>query len=222
MEKILLNSEPRQVLGKNVKKLRREGKLPANLFGKDIKSTAVQVDSKEFSRIYNEAGSTGVVELKLDGKTHPILISAVQSDPRNDAYLHADLLQVNLKDKITARIPIVLDGEAPLEKSGQGTVIQALNELEVESLPMDLPHEFVVDISNLENLDQTIQVKDIKVDSSKVEIKTDPESVVVLAEEVRVEEAPVEAEEGATAEPEVIAEKGEEAEGEGETEKKEG
>lgn len=222
MEKILLNSEPRQVLGKNVKKLRREGKLPANLFGKDIKSTAVQVDSKEFSRIYNEAGATGVVELKLDGKTHPILISAVQSDPRNDAYLHADLLQVNLKDKITARIPIVLDGEAPLEKSGQGTVIQALNELEVESLPMDLPHEFVVDISNLENLDQTIQVKDIKVDSSKVEIKTDPESVVVLAEEVRVEEAPVEAEEGVTAEPEVIAEKGEEAEGEGETEKKEG
>jgi large subunit ribosomal protein L25 len=134
--------------------------------------------------------------------------------------LHADLFQVNLKEKIVANVPLVIEGEAPAEKSGLGTFIQALNEIEVESLPMDIPHEILVDVSSLEEVGQTIQVKDLKVETAKVEIKTDPETTVALIEEIKVEEeAPVE-EEGAM--PEVTGEKaaGEEAEGgEGEDKK---
>jgi large subunit ribosomal protein L25 len=215
MEKLILNADTRDITGKKVKKLRREGILPANLFGKKIDSVAVQVNLKEFSKVYNEVRSTGIVTLKVADKEHPVLISAVQADPRTDAYLHADLFEVNLKDKIVARVPLAFDGEAPVEKSGQGTVIMPINDIEVESLPMDIPHEIRVDISGIENLDQTIQVKDLDFDKSKVEMKTDPETVVLLVQESRQEEEEAPAEGGEVAAPEVTGEKkaGEEAEG---------
>lgn len=220
METITLNADKRDLLGKKVKKLRHQGKLPANLFGKKISSTAVSVDLKDFSKVYNEVGSTGVVELKLNGKDHPILISAVQADPRTDAYLHADLQEVNLKEKITASVPLVIEGESPAEKSGTGTFIQTLNEIEIESLPMDIPHEILVDVSSLEEVGQSIHVKDLKVDKSKIEIKTDLDATVALVEEAKVEEeAPVEAEEG-VAEPEVTGEKGVGEEGAAESDEK--
>ena len=221
MEKITLHAEPRTILGKKVKHLRKEGKLPGNLFGKDITSTAVQFDFKEFAKVFNQAGSTGVVEVAIEGKEHPVLISAIQLDPQTDVYLHADLLQVNLKDKITTKIPVVVEGEAPAEKAGTGTIINPLNEIEVEALPMDLPHQVTVDISELAEVGQSIQVKDIKL-GDKVEVKSDPEGVIVLVQEVKVEAEPEPAAEGEeAAEPEVIAEKGETEEEAGEEDKKE-
>lgn len=209
MEKLKLKLEPRSVLGKKVKKLRSQGILPANLFGKDFKSVALQVPEKDFRVVFKSAGETGLVETKVKDATYPALIHNVQRDPVNGKIIHVDLHKVNLKEKTMAQAPIKLTGEAPAEKSGIGLVLQTLNELEVESLPADIPHEIEVSISALSEVGQTIHVKDLKIDREKIDVKNDPEEVVVSVQAAEMkEEAPEEA--PAPEEVEAIAEKGEE------------
>lgn len=203
MAKRVLKTEKRNVLGRKVKRLRREGVLPANIYGKKAKSLAVQVKLDEFQKVFSEAGETGLVELKLNDKVHSVLIHNVQLDPVTDKPLHADFLEVDLKEKVTATVPIHLIGESPSEKEG-GVVVQQMHEVEVEALPTDLPEKIDVDISVLIEIDQAIKVGELKVDKSKVEVKEDPERIVVSVappakeEEVApppvVEEAPAEGE----------------------------
>src|SRR3990167_6090633 len=116
-------------------------------YGKKIKSESVQVDASEFMKVYREVGETGLVELVLDGKHKPVLVHNVQLDPVTDVVLHADLLQVDLKEKVTAQVRVELTGESPAEKQGLGTVVQYVDEIEVEALPGDLPDKFEVDAS---------------------------------------------------------------------------
>lgn len=215
MEKVAISAEPRKVLGKKVKSLRKEGLLPGNLFGKDIKSKSLQVEEKEFRKVFKEAGETGVVEVKVDKETYPALIHNVQLHPKTDSILHADFHKVNLKEKITTHVPIVLEGEAPAEKTGVGLILQTINELEVESLPGDIPHEVKVDISKLEEVGQSIHIKDLEVDREKVEVKNDPEDTVVSVQTAEMKEEVVE-EAPAPEEVEAVAEKGEEEVAEGE------
>ncbi|HEX7455861.1 MAG TPA: 50S ribosomal protein L25 [Candidatus Nanoarchaeia archaeon] len=208
MAKLSISVEPRKTLGKKVKKLRSEGILPANLFGKDIKSQALQVAEKDFRQLFKLAGETGVVEVKLEGGSYPALIPNVQKDPVTDKIIHIDFHKVNLKEKITAHVPIKLEGEAPAEKSGTGLILQTINEIEVESLPGNIPHEIIIDISNLTEVGQTIHVKDLKIDRDKVEVKIDPEEVVISVQTAEMKEEVVE-EAPAPEEVEAIAEKAE-------------
>src|SRR4030042_4761769 len=131
MEKIKLPLEPRSVLGKKVKSLRSQGILPANLFGKDIKSLALQVPEKDFRGVFKATGETGLLEVKVKDQIYPALIHNTQHDPVSGKIIHVDLHRVNLKEKLVAQVPIKLTGEAPVEKSGIGLVLQPLNELEV-------------------------------------------------------------------------------------------
>lgn len=203
MAKRVLKTEKRNVLGRKVKRLRREGVLPANIYGKKAKSLAVQVKLDEFQKVFSEAGETGLVELKLNDKVHSVLIHNVQLDPVTDKPLHIDFLEVDLKEKVTATVPIHLIGESPSEKEG-GVVVQQMHEVEVEALPTDLPEKIEVDISGLLEIDQAIKAGELKVDKTKVEIKEDPERIVVSVappakeEEVApppvAEEAPAEGE----------------------------
>lgn len=215
--------EPRTILGKKVKTLRKQGVLPANLFGKDFKSKAVQVQEKEFLRAFKKAGETGIVEVSLKDQVYPVLIHNVQKNPVSGSLLHVDFHKVNLKEKVTTHVPLKLLGEAPAEKSGIGLVLQTVNELEIESLPADIPHEFEIDISNLTEVGQTIHVKDLKVDRDKVEIKNDPEEVIVSVQTAEMKEEPEQVVIPAPEEVEATAEKGEEAEAKAQTseEKKE-
>ena len=201
--------EERKTFGKKVKKLRAGGILPGNLFGKDIKSKALQIKEKDFRQLFKEAGETGVVEVKLKKETYPALIHNVQRDPVSDKIIHIDFHKVNLKEKIIAHVPIKLVGESPAEKSSLGLILQTINELEIESLPSDIPSEVAVDISKLEEVGQNINVKDLKIDREKVEVKNDPEGVVVSVQTAEMKEEPVE-EEKAPEEVEAIAEKAEE------------
>lgn len=178
MAKRVLKAENREVLGRKVKRLRREGVLPANIYGKKAKSLAVQVKLDEFQKVFSEAGETGLVELKLGDKVHSVLIHNVQLDPVTDKPLHIDFLEVDLKEKVTATVPIHLIGESPSEKEG-GVVVQQMHEVEVEALPTDLPEKIEVDISGLVEIDQAIKAGELKVDKTKVEIKEDPERIVV-------------------------------------------
>ena len=205
--KITLKFDKREEFGRKVKRLRKVGKIPANIFGKEIKSASITVDKKEFSQVFEKAGETQVID--LGGRS--VLVSNVQSDPVSGEFIHIDFRQVDLKEKIEAKVPIEVIGESPAEKQNLGTVVQQIHEIEVEALPADLPEKIIIDISKLTEVDQAIYVKDLKVDKN-IEVKTDLELIVVKVEPPTKEEvivAPV-AVEGET--PEVEGEKPAESE----------
>ena len=213
MEKLKLNVDPRSVLGKKVKILRRQRIIPANIFGRDLKSKSIQVEEKQFGKAFKQAGETGLLEVKLKEETYPSLISNIKRDPVSGKVIHVDFHKVNLKEKITARVPVKLVGESPAEKSGVGLILHTLSEVEVEALPTDLPHELEVDIETLIEVGQSVLVKDLKIDQSKVEVKNDLEEVVVNVQTAEMKEEEPQAE-VSPEEVEATAEKGEEPEGE--------
>lgn len=191
MNKLTLKAETRKLSGRKVKKLRLQGFIPANIYGRKFKSHSIQVDKKDFEKVFSEAGETGLVEIIVDKEKKPVLIHNLQKEPVSDAILHVDFLQVDLKQKVSAMVPVVLVGESPAEKQSLGTVVQYFTEIEVEALPEDLPDKFEVDLSKLSEVDHAVQVKDIKVDPSKVEIKKDVNEIIVKVEPPKEEKEEV-------------------------------
>lgn len=179
-EKIVLEVQKREIFGRKVKKLRREGILPANIYGKGIKSLAVQVPLKDFQKVYEKVGETGILELKVakEEKTRPVLIHNVQLHPVTDEPLHVDFHQVSLKEKITTSIPVEVVGESPAVEQKIGVLIRPLTEVEVEALPTELPEKFTVDISQLKEIDQAIRVGDLQPPEG-VKILTAPGEILV-------------------------------------------
>lgn len=188
MKKISLFVTPRKVLGKKVKKLRKEGVLPANVYGKDVKSESVQVPYKEFDKVYKEAGETGLVELQVDGKVRPVLIHNIQFDPVSHEPLHADFYQVNLKEKVKTMVPLSFVGEPAAVTNKVGILLEQLSEVEVEALPTDLPESIEVNVEKLANIDEQITVGDIKAPDG-VTLLTDPGQVVAKIGELITKEA---------------------------------
>lgn len=188
--KHFLQADKREVFGRKVKQLRRDGILPANIYGKKIKSLSVQVSTKNFQKLFEEVGETGLVQLQTNGEAKPVLIHNVQFDSVSDLPLHADFLQVDLHEKVTATVPVEFIGESPLEKTQEGIVVPQVREVEVEALPTDLPEKIEVDTSGLDEVGKAIKIADLKVDRDKVEIKDDPERIVVSVEPPAKEEEP--------------------------------
>lgn len=223
MEKIKLKGEKREVLGKKVAALRREGMLPAVLYGKGKQSESLQVGKKEFDRVFRETGSNTVVLLDLGTATPKnVLIHEVAVDPVNGEALHADFYEVRMDEKITTTVPLKFIGDSRAVLELGGSLLTNKNEVEVECLPGDLPHELEVDIAVLEDFDSLIHVSDIIVPKG-VEIKDEAEDTVALIEPPRSEEEMAELDEaiGEVEMPE--AEKGSEApeeEGQPKTEEK--
>ncbi len=221
-----MKAQERDLLGKKVQKLRREGHLPAHVFGKKVKGENVTVELREFLKIAKQAGETGVIDLKIgQEKVRPVMIREVQHDPITSQPVHVDFYQVNLLEKVTVPVPIVLIGEQPESVHlGETIVLQTLNEIQVEALPTDLVESIEVDISTLKNIDDAITVAQLKYDISKLTLHAEPEEVVVklapavsaemeeLLEEQAAETA--EAQSEVTGEPEGVTEGGEEAQGE--------
>lgn len=200
MKRPKLAVEKRKILGKKVKKLRREGILPANIYGKDIKSLAVALPQKEFEKVFKEVGETGLVDVAVNGEVKPALIHNVQVEPLSSRYLHADFYQVNLKEKIKAMVPVVSVGKAKAVLDKVGIILQPVSEVEVEALPEDLPEKIEVNVEKLATLDEQITASDLKAPQG-VEILTDPEQVVVkIAELVSKEAEELAAQEAAAAE----------------------
>lgn len=189
-----LTVSPRKTFGRKVKSLRRQHIIPANLFGAGISSQAVQVSESIFQKIYEEAGETSVVDVQLEGesKSVPVLIHQLQHHPVTGNVIHIDFLQVDLKKKITTSIPVELSGVAPAVKDAGGVLVQALNEIEIEALPTDIPESLVVDVSNLAEIGQALTLKDISL-PSQVTLLTDIESTLVTIQEPAAEEVEAEA-----------------------------
>ncbi len=191
MKHTKLNAEKRTVLGKNVKKLRREGIIPGNVYGKSIKSQSVQTEEKEFLKVYDEVGETGLVDLTIGNEIIPVLIQHVNKNFRHQI-LHTDFYQVNLKEKVRAAVPLEIVGEPKAVTDKIGLLMNIIGEVEVEALPESLPENIQVDVSNLANIDEQITVGDLKIEEG-VEILTDKEQVVSKIEELVTKEAQEEA-----------------------------
>lgn len=192
MQRLKLTVEKRTVLGKKIKKLRQKGILPANIYGKDIKSMAVQVPFKEFETVYKEAGGAGLIDVLVDGQTRPVLIHNVQTDHITRVPLHADFYQVNLKEKVKTMVPLEIVGEPNAVTEKIGILLQPLSEVEVEALPADLPEKIEVNVEKLAAIDEQITVADLKKPNG-VEILTDPGQVIVKIAELVTKEAEAEA-----------------------------
>ena len=188
MKTVQLKVETRKVLGKKVKKLRKEGVLPGNIYGKDVKSESVQVNYKEFEKVLKVAGETGLVELQVDGKVRPVLIHNIQFDPVTHETLHADFYQVNLKEKVKTMVPLSFVGEPAAVINKFGILLEQLSEVEVEALPTDLPENIEVNVENLANVDEQITIADIKAPAG-VTLLTDAGQVVAKIGELVTKEA---------------------------------
>jgi large subunit ribosomal protein L25 len=204
--KIELSVAPREVLGKKVKRLRREGVIPANVYGFALDSVAIQVPQDDLVHLLRTAGRNDIVYLRLDSdEPRPTFIRQVQRNPVSDAIMHVDFYQISLRKKVRMDVGVTLVGTAPAEQTHGGTLLHSLDRISVEGLPMDIPSVIEVDVSGLTEIDQTIHVAELSVPAG-ITVLTDGEQVVAkvappqvekeveeLAEVVEGEEAPTEA-----------------------------
>lgn len=221
MEKVIIQAEKRTVIGKQVKALRREGKLPAVIYGYGLEPISIVLDTRSSSRTLAKASSSTLVTIELEGKQYPTLVREKQLDFIRNSIIHVDFLAVSMTEKITASVGVHVVGESPAVKEFGAILVTGLTELEVECLATDLPERFTVDVSGLAEISSGVYVRDV-VPPANVEILSDPEEMIVVAtamaaeEEEEVEEELLEGEEELE-EPEVIG-KGKEEEGEEESE----
>ena len=196
-ESLSLQAEPRSVTGKKVKELRRLGLTPIHVYGRGIEPAALQADTATLRKIVAQAGSNIPVTVRGDGDARFAFIREVQRHPLTEDILHVDFLQVPLTETIRSEVPVYLVGEAPAVRLMDGALNQALQSLQVESFPLDVPQFVEVDISSLEDFERSIHVSDISL-GDKVTVLNDPEELVarVNAPSAAVEEveAPAEVE----------------------------
>jgi large subunit ribosomal protein L25 len=211
-----LDLESRTITGKKVSRLRREGLLPATVYGKGVGPFSVQLNARTFSDVYRHAGRTALVDLAIPGqKAQAAFIHSVQRHPVSRAIIHADFLVVDLLVEIMVDVPIHVVGESPLVARGDAILNQPLTALSVRALPTDLPPFIEVDISGLDSMEKAIRVADLPALEKGTIVTGEDEMIVSLAQSraEEEEEAAVEEEEGA-AEPELVREdrEGEETE----------
>lgn len=178
----------RTVIGKRVTRLRREGVLPGVVFGGHKDSTPVETDLKEFERGYRRWGNTTLISLEgLPEGEQPALIHDVSRSTLTGQLLHVDFLRVSLTEKVHAEVPLHFVGESPAVKGG-GVLVHAKSEINVEAFPQDIPHAIEVDLSKLLEIDDSLYVRDLIVDTTKVELLDDAEDLIVRVVPVRIEE----------------------------------
>ncbi len=166
------------------KKSIAEGQLPAVVYGRDMESTAIAVDSLEFKKLFEEAGESIIFNLSVDGKDHDVLVHDFQRDPVSYELSHVDFYAIQKGQTITVSVPLVFVGEAPVKDKSDVQLVYVLHELEVECQPSDLPSELEVDISSVAELGDVIHVSELKLPEGVVPT-LEPEEAVVSTSAVR-------------------------------------
>jgi len=205
---LTLSSKIRKEVGKKVKSLRQQGILPAVLYGHKIKNLNLEVDSKEFEKIYSKAGESSLITLVIaKGKDEAeaeasslslnveekkqkflILIHDIQFDPLTEKPIHIDFYQPELKEEVEVTVPLIFEGEAPAVKNLGGTLIKEISEIEVKAKSQNLPHEIKVDIGSLKTFEDNIKISDLKVPEGVKILKGPEEIVVSISRPEKVEE----------------------------------
>ncbi len=191
----------REVMGKAVKRLRKEGIIPANIFGHNEASMAIQIDAAAFERLRRSHGSRSVLTLRMSGtkSTQTALIRHVQREPHTSKIIHVDFFRVSLSERIRVKVPLHFTGEAPAVKTENGVMLHLLDAIEVECVARDIPEFLEVDVSGLTEIDAILHASDVKLPASFTLI-TDPEEGIVKVAATRAEVAEEAAEAAAASE----------------------
>ncbi len=184
-----LEVRPRTVLGKKVGALRREGRLPGVIYGGHADSTPVETDAGTFLKGYRRWGQTTLLSLTgLDGGEVPVLVHDLSREPRTGSALHIDFIRVSLTEKTRTEVPLHFMGDSPAVRTQGGVMVHAISEVRIEAFPQDIPHQIEVDISKIEQIEDTIYIRDLVIDASKIQILNDADQVVAKAVAPRAEE----------------------------------
>jgi large subunit ribosomal protein L25 len=202
-DQVTFAAQKRDVLGKAVKRLRRQGIIPGNIYGHNRASVPIQLNAHDFELFLRRHAATTLLRLTLDGggATETALVRHVQREPVTGYIQHIDFLQVRLTEAIKARVPVRLEGEAPAVRIRDGILLQLIDAVEVEARPTDLPDALTLDVSSLAEVKATLYVRDIPPPRG-VKLLTDPDEPVVKVEPARVIAEAVPAPEAAPAAPE--------------------
>ena len=221
MDKIGLKVANREILGKKVRHLRRQGITPVHVFGHGIESLALQCEARELERVLSQAGQTRLINLKLakEKKPRTVVVREFDRDWRKGELVHVDFYQVRMEEKIRVEVPVVLLGEAPALKSKEHMLDHELGTFNVECLPANIPSSIEVDISSLNEVDQAIRVKDVTLDKD-ITVLNSPDLVVAKISMRPVEKVEEEVVEEAVAAEAEAEEKEAEAAEEAESEEK--
>jgi len=188
MDKLQLKASVREAKA-NLKKLRDGGSIPAVLYGHKVQNQSLTLNAREFDKVLKKAGESTIVELITDdGKTHPVLIHDVQNHYLTSVPTHVDFYEVSMTEKLKAKVVLEFTGESSAVKTMGGVLVKVLNEVEVECLPADLPHNILVSLEGLKELTDSIHVKDLKV-AAKVKILNPADEMVAKVQPPRDVEA---------------------------------
>lgn len=224
MEKAVLKASRREITGKQVQALRRQGQLPAVIYGRHLDPIAISLDAHSASLVLGQLTSSSLVTIELEGKEFPTLVREKQRNYIKDTLTHVDFLAVSLTERIRARVRLEFAGVSPAVKDLNAVLVHGLDQLEVECLPPDLPERITVDVSVMAQIGNGIYVRDLVV-PEKVRVLSDEAEMIIVAtmpkvevvETVAVAEAPV----AEVVEPELSVERGKkEEEGDEQPEKK--
>lgn len=220
-ERRTLSASPRTVLGKKVRRLRREGLLPANVYGRGIESTAIQLEGRAFRRVIRQAGVRSMFELAIEGEGEPrhVLVRGLDREGGTGDPIHVDFYQVDLERPIQTTIAIRLVGVAPAVADLGGTLLQNLETVSIRCLPLDIPDAVELDVGALADFDTSLTVGDLRV-PDRVEVLSAPDIGIatVDAPRLQIEGAPGADEEAAEGEALVAAAEGEPGDAGGATE----
>ena len=188
MDTIQLAVDVREAMGKKARFLRRDGLTPANIYGRNLDSVALQLPSADLIQALSQGGQNAVLDVKVKGEktARTAVIRNIQRNPVTDVVIHVDFLQVDVTRAITSDVPLVFVGESPLPKT-QTVISQILASIQVSGLPMQIPNSIEVDVSVLEEIDQSIFVRDLNLPDD-IEVLTDGDQMIVRATPGRVAE----------------------------------
>jgi large subunit ribosomal protein L25 len=216
MDKIIVKATRRELIGKKVKQLRREGKLPAIIYGKDQEPVPILLEHKEATRILRDVSRASVLTIDVEGEEYTALVRERQREVISAEYIHVDFLAISMTETVRTQVNIFIEGESPTVKEFSAIVMTGADSIEVEALPSDLPDSITVDISGLTSIGDTILVRDLVLPKGVECLSEQDEMLVVIASQFVEEEEEEEVlEEDLDMEPEVI-EKGKEEEEESE------
>jgi large subunit ribosomal protein L25 len=217
MDVATVKLDPRTVTGKKVRQLRRQGVIPVHLYGADIQPSNLQVDGRMLNRLLPQVGTNIPISIELEDQDmeNICFVREVQRHPVSDEVIHVDFLRVDVTRTVSAEVPLALTGASPAVSQMAGTLLQNIQSLSIEALPMDMPAEIPVDISVLVDFDTTLLVRDVEVPDN-VSVLNDPDDTLVRVAPPRLEVETFddeEGEEGAAAEGEEGDQESEETSG---------
>jgi len=183
-----LKAQKRKILGKQVKKMRKEGFIPAIIYGHKFKNIPLKINLNDFLIILKKAGESTVVKLEIEGdKSYDVLIHDMLRDPVTEEILHIDFYRIKADEAITTEISLIFENISPAVEDLGGILITNLRNIKVKALSKDLPRDIKVDISSLKNFNDHIKIGDLTI-SEKVEILADLDDIIALVKAPRTQE----------------------------------